>query len=190
MGKPKAPEYMVPVGLYAHDTPERFYYAGSARLDLPDLLAFQLQQVLPFKAETALRELFADVVLEKVREGGGRFAGKELPGYFEIKVVNLSYDYPDPGARDYRAETEIQAEFKTLAGEVIWGGVFRGSGRGFPDPDIRLTKFGQDSAIAVEESFEDALYEMQDAIRASAVLKNYCRDYQERTGSLASPPQT
>ena len=187
--KKKAPEYNVPVGLYAYDTPERFYYAGSARLDLPDLFAFQLQQVLPFRTETMLRELFTDVVLEKAREGA-RFGGRDLPGYFEVKVVDLKYDPPDPGAPDYRAETEIKAEFKTLGGEVIWGGVFRGNGRGFPDPDIRLTRFGRDSAVAVEESFEDALYEMQDAIRASTVLKDYLRDYQERTGSLAVPPQS
>lgn len=179
------PEYNQPVGLLVKDEPERFYYAGSAHLDLPDLLAFNLQQVLPFRAQESLREIFGDVVVEKMGKGGEvHFAGKELPGYFEIKVVNLRYDYPDERAPDYRADTEIQAEFKTFAGELIWGGIFRGSGRGFPDPNIRLTEFGRSSAAAVEESYENALYEMQDSIRASAPLKAYFRDYGEERGVL------
>ena len=183
------PEYRQKVGLYVHDKPERFYYPGSATLDVSDLMAFHLQQTLPFTAQTAFQEIFSDVT---IKEPGPQiqFKTPDLAGYFEIKIVNLRYDYPDPGASNYRAEVSLMVEFKTSEEETIWKSLFQGEGIGFSDPNQRLSEFGRGAASALEEAFQNAVYDMQDAVLKAPVLQQYFQWYQAKKTAEASPPPT
>jgi len=174
LNKPRdiPPEYRQKVGLYVHDKPEKFFYPGTATLDMSDLMSFHLQQTLPFSSQSALQEIFSEVELN---EEGPKilFKQTDLVGYFEIKIANARYDWPDPNATKYRAEVQLFVEFKTFGEQVIWNGIFNGEGIGFSDPNIRLTRFGRDAATALEDAFQDAVYQMQDAVLASAELREY-----------------
>lgn len=175
-GKPRAvpPEFRQKVGLYAHDKPERFYYPGTVTLDVSDLMAFHLQQVLPFTAQGALQEIFSEV---EVKEPGPKiqFKNPDLAGYFEIKITSARYDFPDPDLPNYRSDIELLVEFKTLQGEVMWRGGFKGEGIGFSNPSVRLTRFGREAASALEEAFQDAVSKMQEAVLTSPSLRDYFR---------------
>lgn len=181
-------EFRQKVGLHVHDKPERFYYPGSAGLDVSDLMAFHLQQVLPFTAESAFKELFSDVELTPRGAKIIHFQQPDLAGYFEIKVMSMRYDYPDSGASTYRGEAALYVEFKTFQEDVIWRDVFQGEGVGFTDPDVRLTRFGREAASALEEAFQNAVYEMQDAILESQTLRDYFRLYQVEQAKAEPPP--
>lgn len=181
------PEFRQKVGLHVHDKPERFYYPGSASLDVSDLMAFHLQQVLPFTAESAFKELFSNVELTQPGAKVIHFQQPDLAGYFEIKVASMRYDYPDSGASTYRGEAALYVEFKTFRDDVIWRDLFQGEGVGFTDPDVRLTRFGREAASALEEAFQNAVYKMQDAILESQTLRDYFRLYQAERAEPAKP---
>jgi hypothetical protein len=167
------PEYhQQAVGLFVHDKPERFHYVGSASLDIPDLIAFNIQQTLPYTAEDLLKGFFSEVVVKK---DPSEFMGSNLAGYFEGKVTDMRYDYPDPGAESFRADATLLFEFKNLAGEVIWKGEFQGPGVGYINPDVRISPFDQASGIAVQEAFDHAVDKAEDAIRNSTTLRDYFR---------------
>lgn len=168
------PEYAQRVGLYVHDEPQRFFYPGSATLDVSELMTFHLQQTLPFTSQEALKEIFSDV---EMKEPGPKIAFKseDLAGYFEIKVSSARYDHGDTRATRFEAEVQILAEFKTMKDEIIWQGIFSGEGIGFSDKNIRLTRFGREAATALEDAFQNAVFEMQDAILESPTLRNYFR---------------
>ena len=181
--KPKniPPEFRQKVGLYVHDTPEKFFYPGTARLDVSDLMSFHLQQTLPFTSQSALQEIFSKVELSE--EGPKiQFKTPDLAGYFEIKIASARYDWPDPNATKYRAEIQLLVEFKTFEDRVIWNDLFTGEGVGFSDPNIRLTRFGRDAATALEDAFQGAIYGMQDAVLKSPDLKAYFSSYAEEHG--------
>lgn len=171
------PEFHQKVGLYVHDRPERISYYGSASSDVSDLMSFHLQQVLPFNAQTALQEVF-DLVEVTQPEGPDAkivFETPDLAGYFEIKVSNVRYDYPEADRPIYRAEARLLVEFKTLQGQAIWSQMFEGAGTGFSDTNIRLTDFGRGAASALEEAFQRAVDEMEDAVLKSPALREYLR---------------
>lgn len=166
------PEFRQKVGLYVHDRPEKFFYPGTATLDMSDLMSFHLQQTLPFSSRSALQEIFSEVELSE--EGPKiQFKRTDLVGYFEIKIASARYDWPDPNATKYRAEIQLFVEFKTSDERVVWNGIFSGEGIGFSDPNIRLTRFGRDAATALEDAFQDAVYQMQDAVLASTELREH-----------------
>ena len=190
LGKPRVvpPEYRQKVGLFVHDKPERFFYPGTANLDISDLMSFHLQQTLPFTSESAFREIFSDV---EVKEPGPKiqFKAEDLAGYFEIKIASARYDYPDAAATKFRADVELLVEFKTMGGEVIWNGIFQGEGIGFSDSNIRLTRFGRESATALEDAFQNAIYDMQDAVLESMTLRNYFRwRFENQNRQQPTPP--
>lgn len=176
LGTPKniPPEYSQKVGLFVHDKPEQFFYPGTATLDVSDFMSFHLQQTLPFTAQTAFQEIFKEV---EMKEEGPRivFKSEDLTGYFEIKILSARYDWPDPQATNFRADVQLQVEFKTLDDEMIWSGIYRGDGVGFSDPNIRLTRFGREGATALEDAFQNAIYEVQDAVLESQTLREYFR---------------
>ena len=170
--KEPVPEYQQAVGLVVHDKPEQFTYVGSSKLDIPDLNAFHVQQVLPFTMRELLAELFSEVVVEKDPRD---FMDTSLPGYFEVKVSDMRYDFQDPGAQNYRADATILVEFKSLLGEPLWKGEFKGSGVGYVDPDIRISTFSQASGIAVQEALDNAVDKMYDGIRNATPLRELLR---------------
>ena len=182
------PEYHQKVGLYVHDKPERFFYPGSATLDVSDLMSFHLQQVLPFTAESAFKQIFSNVEL---KQPGAKieFKTPDMPGYFEIKIASARYDYPDPGLAQYQAEITLLVEFKTSGDEVVWKGIFEGSGVGYSDPNVRLTQFGREAASALEDAFQNAVYKMQDAVVNSQSLREYFRWYQAKKMQEQKPPE-
>ena len=157
-----------------HDTPERFFYPGTTTLDISDLMAFHLQQVLPYTSESAFKEIFQSVEL---KPAGPKieFKSPDLAGYFEIKVSDARYDYPDPNATTYRADIELQVEFKTLDHELVWSGIYRGDGVGFSNPNRNLTRFGKEAGSALEDAFQNAVYQMQDGVLQSPRLRQYFR---------------
>lgn len=174
---PSLPEYRQKVGLYVHDEPERFHYPGSASLDVADLMSFHVQHTLPYTAKAAFGEIFQQVETKKPGPKIELGAPEEV-GYFEIKIVDSRFDFPDPGADNYRAEIQILTEFKTPREEVVWKGIFTGKGIGYSDPNVRMNEFGAGAANAVEDAFQNAIYEMQDGILESATLRDYFRWYQ------------
>jgi hypothetical protein len=187
------PEYQAKVGLYCHDKPDKFFYPGTADLDISDLMAYHLQQTLPFSAENALKEIFGYVEVSEPGAQAAKFKTQDLAGYFEIRIVNMRYDQPDDTATHFRADTELLVEFVVPLEGVIWRGLFAGEGVGFNDPNIRLTRFGREGAAALEEAFQNAIYKMQDAVIESAVLRDYFRRYQmtrARGQAPSGPPQT
>lgn len=183
LSKPRnvSPEFRQKVGLYVHDKPEKFFYPGTARLDMSDIMSFHLQQTLPFTSQSALQEIFKGV--EPSAEGAEiQFKQTDLVGYFEIKISSARYDWPDPNATKYRAEIQLLVEFKTFEDQVIWNGIFTGTGVGFSDTNIRLTRFGRDAATALEDAFQNAIYQMQDAILGSVPLRSYLSE------TMSEPP--
>jgi hypothetical protein len=188
--KNSPPEFHQKVGLLVHSNPEKFFYPGSARLDVSDLMSFHLQQTLPFTSQTALQEIFS--MVEVSEEGAGvRFKNVDLVGYFEIKIVSARYDWPDPNATKYRAEIQLMVEFKTNDDRVIWNDIFTGEGVGFSDPNIRLTRFGREASTALEDAFQNAVYDMQDSILASPSLREYFAAYALQFGTPpASSPSS
>ncbi len=176
IAKPKTipVEYRQKVGLYVHDKPERFFYPGSSTTDISDLMAFHMQQVLPFTTEGVLKEIFTGV---EQKEPGPQvvFKSQDLVGYFEIKTVNLRYDFPDTGAYNYRADVELLVEFKTLEHEPVWRAIFQGEGVGFSNRDVNLSPFGREAATAVEDAFHNAIDSMQEALLKSPSLRQYFR---------------
>ncbi len=189
VGKPKnvPPELRQKVGLYVHDKPERFFYPGTATLDVSDLMSFHLQQTLPFTSQTALQEIFSDVVISDTEGPKIRFKADDLAGFFEITISSIRYDFPDARATRFEADCQLLVEFKTFKDEVIWQQVFQGQGVGYSDPNIRLTKFGRDASSALEDAFQSAVYEMQDAILHSPTLLEYFRWYNAKNNP-GSPP--
>lgn len=169
------PEYRQKVGLFVHEEAERFYYPGTTTLDISDLMAFHLQQVLPFSAQGSLKELFTEV---EMRTPGPRleFKSTDLAGYFEIKVTSVRYDYPDPDVANYRGEVELYVEFKTMQNDVVWKGIFKGDGISFSNADRNLTRFGREAGSALEDAFQDAVDRMQDGVLSSQQLRTYLRD--------------
>lgn len=167
-------EYRQKVGLYVHNEPERFYYPGSSGVDISDLMALHMQQVLPFTVEGVLKEIFAEV---EHKEPGPKvvFKSQDLVGYFEVKTANLRYDFPDPGAYNYRANVELLAEFKTLDHQPVWGALLEGEGVGFSNRDLQLSPFGREAATAVEEAFQNAVYELRNAVLKAPPLRQYFR---------------
>lgn len=174
--RPILPEYRQKVGLYVHDQPERFYYPGTTTLDISDLMAFHLQQVLPYTAESAFKGIFQNVELQPAGPNNKiEFKSPDLAGYFEIKVTSARYDYPDPNVSTYRADIELLVEFKTLQHELVWSGAYRGDGVGFSNPDRNLTRFGKEAGSALEDAFQNAVYQMQDGVLNSPRLRQYFR---------------
>lgn len=170
-------EFHQKVGLYVHPEAERFNYYGSASSDVSDLMSFHLQQILPYNSQTALQEIFSVVELAQPEDPDAKvvFRAPDLAGYFEIKVSNIRYDYPEADRPVYRAEVRLFVEFKTLQHEPIWSQMFEGSGTGFSDTNIRLTEFGRGAASALEDAFQKAVDEMADVIVHSASLREYLR---------------
>lgn len=193
-GKPKdvPPEYRQRVGLYVHEKAEQFYTHGSGELDTADLITdhmtFHLQQVLPFNTQSFLQEIFGEV---RMKEPGDKviFKGSPLAGYFEIRIQNARYDYPDPDLARYRAWAELLVEFKTMEHEVVWSKVFEGQGTGFSDANIRLHRFGREASRALEDAFQDALYQIQDEIVKTPLLRAYFRWYHARQNPPPPPPE-
>lgn len=168
------PEYRQKVGLYVEDRIDRFYYFGSASTDASELMVFHLQQVLPFMAQNALKQIFEEVEL---CESGPKitFRNKDLAGYFRIKIVSVRYDYPTANLNNYRAEVELLVEFKTLQHNLIWSQYFRGDGFGISDANARLTDFGRGTSYALEDAFEKAVDEMEDEVYKSTTIRAYFR---------------
>lgn len=194
LGKPKniPPEFLVQqVGLYVHDKAEEFYAHGTGELDTADLtsdlMGFHLEQVLPYNIQTVLQEVFKEV---RMREPGPelRFKGSPLAGYFEVKIRRVRYDYPDADRPRYRAEAELVTEFKTMNHERVWSGSFLGEGAGFEDSNIRLNRFGRDTSRALEDAFQDALYQIQDEVLKAPVLAAYFRWYNASSAERKTPP--
>ena len=180
------------VGLVVHTEPETFYYPGSSTQDISDLMSYHLTQTLPFNTQSALQELYKDV---EMNEEGPQihFKSQDLAGYFEIKIASVRYDWPDPRATKFRADVQLVAEFKTERGEVVWNGIFRGTGIGFTDTDIRLTRFGREATTALEDAFQNVVYELQEGVLHSKTLRDYFRWIQEKknpapTSAPASTP--
>lgn len=168
------PEFRQKVGVYVHEKAEHFNYYGSASQDVSDLMSFHLQQVLPYNIQTSLQGVFA---LVDMAEPGPKIEFKvpDLVGYFEIKVTNVRYDYPETGRPVYRAETSLLVEFKTMQNQVIWSRIFQGEGTGFSDSNISLTDFGKGASSALEDAFQRAIDDMEDAVVQSPSLKEYLR---------------
>ena len=160
------------VGLHVNEKPERFYYYGSAASDASDLMAFHLQQILPFNTQTMLQEMFSAV---EISEEGPKivFKTSDLAGYFDVKIESIRYDYPDPNLSNYRADVQLFVEFKTLDDQVIWNGIFDGHGLGFSNTNYRQSDFGRGASAALEEAFQDAVKEMGDSIAKSRTLQGY-----------------
>lgn len=182
IGKPAhrsvSAEFRQKVGLYVHDRSERVSYYGSAATDTSDLMAFHLQTTLPNLAQEALQELFDQVEMsESAKEARPKITFKtpDLAGYFEISILNIRYDYPDANLSSYRAEVQLLIEFKTLQHREVWSEAVEGHGLGFSKKDLRLTDFGQGSAAALEEAFQEAVDEMEESIVKSQPLRDYLR---------------
>jgi len=180
------PEFRQKVGLYVHEKAERFNYYGSATEDVSELMSFHLEQVLPYSAQTALQEVFEGVELA---EPGPKIAFKTpgLVGYFEIKVSNVRYDYPETGRPIYRAEVSLLVEFKSMQNQLIWSRIFTGEGTGFSDSNRSLTDFGKGASSALDDAFERAIDDMEDEVIQSASLREYFRLTAGQT-SPAQPP--
>ena len=194
LGKPKnvPSEFLVQrVGLYVHDKAEEFYAHGTGELDTADLtsdlMGFHLEQVLPYNTQTILQEVFKEA---RMREPGPelRFKGSPLAGYFEVRIRRVRYDYPDTDRPRYRAEAELVAEFKTMNHERVWSGSFLGEGAGFEDSNIRLNRFGRDTSRALEDAFQDALYQIQEEVLKAPVLAAYFRWYNASLARRNRPP--
>lgn len=176
------PEFRQKVGLYVHDRAEQVSYYGSAASDVSDITSFHMEQVLPFNTQTALAEIFELVeVSEPTSEGaaGPRMAFKnpDLIGYFEVKITNVRYDYPEAGRPHYRAEVKSLVEFKTMQDETVWSATFLGEGTGFSNTNIRLTDFGRGTSSALEDAFQKVVDEIADGAIQSPLLKEYFRRF-------------
>lgn len=185
IGKPErrtvSPEFRRKVGLYVHNHADRISYYGSAATDISDLMAFHLQTTLPNLAQEALQEVFDQVEIGESEEKGQpkvTFKTPDLAGYFEISILNIRYDYPDANLSNYRAEVQLQVEFKTLQHQRVWSEVLEGQGVGFSNTNLRLTDFGQGAAAALEDAFHDAIDEMEDVVVKAQGLRNYLRSLQ------------
>ncbi len=73
--------------------------------------------------------------------------------------------------------------------EPIWSQVFWGEGSGFEDANIRLNRFARDASAALDTSFSDALYEVQEGILESPTLLNYFRSQSAGKAPQARPPE-
>jgi hypothetical protein len=136
------------------------------------------------------QEIFEEVELSE--EGGQvKFKSTDLVGYFDIKILSIRYDYPDPDLYNYRAEVELLAEFRTLQHEKIWNELFRGEGVGFSNVNLRLTRFGRESASALEDAYQNGVSDLEDEVFKSEVLREYFRNYlRSEEPSIASEGKT
>lgn len=168
------PEFRQKVGIYVHEKAENANYYGSASSDVSDLMSFHLEQVLPYSAQTALQEIFE--VAEMAESGPSiQFKTPDLAGYFEIKTLNIRYDYPETDRTVYRADVSLSVEFKTMQHQPIWSQVFYGEGSGFSDANTGLTDFGKGVSSALEDAFQRAIDDMEDEVVKSPVLREYLR---------------
>lgn len=168
------PEFRQKVGVYVHEKAENSNYYGSASADVSDLMTFHLEQVLPYSAQTALQEIFS--VTEMAEPGPPiQFKSPDLAGYFEIKTLNIRYDYPETNRTIYRADVSLSVEFKTMQHQTIWSRVFYGEGSGFSDANTGLTDFGKGVSSALEDAFQRAIDDMGDEVVKSPVLREYLR---------------
>ncbi len=168
------PEFRQRVGVHVQEGIERISYYGSASNDVSDLMVFHLQQILPFNVQTALHGIFENVELA---EPGPKAAFKTpgLAGYFDIKISNVRYDYPEANRPVYRAEARLQVEFKTPQNEIIWTRMFEGTGTSYSDASVSITDFGKGASSAVESAFQNAVDEMGDGVLQSEGLREYFR---------------
>jgi len=175
--KPKAvsPEYRQKVGLHVHEKVDRLHYFGSASGDASEHMVFHLQQLLPFNAQSALQEIFEGV---EISEPGPTIAFKTpgAVGYFDLRIVSVRYDYPEPDLTNYRAEVQLLVEFKTLQHQVIWSQYFRGQGQSLSDTDARLSDFGRGTAYALEDAFQRVVDDMQDEVLKAPEIREYLRE--------------
>lgn len=167
-------EYAQDVGLFVYDKAESFYYPGTDKLDVSNMMASHLQQVLPFNCQNALSQLFKNVELKERSDAD--FKSKNLAGYFEVKILKMRYDWPDPRATRFRADVELLVTFRTMKDRVVWSESYVGEGVGFSDPNIRLTRFGREASTALEDAFQDAVDSMQDGVLKSEDLRVYLRE--------------
>lgn len=168
------PEFRQKVGIYVHEKAENSNYYGSASSDVSDFMSFHLEQVLPYSAQTALQEIFDGV---EMAEPGSKiqFKTPDLAGYFEVKTLDIRYDYPDPSRKVYRADVSLLVEFNTLQHRLIWSHVFKGEGTGFSDVNTGLTDFGKGVSAALEDAFQRAIDDMEDEVARSPALREYLR---------------
>lgn len=172
------PEYAEKVGLFVHEKPESFYYPGTTTLDTSNMMAVHQMQVLPFNCQNVLQQIFREVELNEEDSQEIKFKSQDLAGYFEIKVLKLRYDWPDPGATKFRADVELMADFRKPNGRLVWRETFNGEGIGFTDTNIRLTRFGREATTALEDAFQEVVYAMQDGVKKSQEILMYLREFQ------------
>ncbi|MBI4115404.1 MAG: hypothetical protein HY447_02390 [Candidatus Omnitrophica bacterium] len=180
LGKPRniPPEFQgQKVGVYVHEKAERFHLVSNSTFDVSDLMAYHLENVLPFSTQNALQEIFG---LVETKDPGPdvRFRSSDLAGYFEVRIDGARYDFPEANVSNLRAEVQLLVEFKTLQNELVWQQLFEGQGTGYADANQKLTEFGRGSSQALEDAFQDAIDQMQDGILASERLKLHFRDRQ------------
>jgi len=167
-------EYHQKIGLHVHEEVERISYYGSASSDISDMMLFHLQQILPYNTQAALQSIFSSV---EISEPGQKIVFKtpELAGYFDIRVSNIRYDYPEAGRPVYRAEVRLNVEFKTISHQLIWSRVLEGVGTSYSDANFSITDFGKGASSALEAAFQDAVDGLEDAVLESAGLREYLR---------------
>ena len=168
-------EYQQKVLLFVSDE-YHMHQAPLSKYDIGDLQSFHTQHTLPITVEGAFKEIFPQAEMFESKQGID-VAAPDVPAIFEVRLVDLANDVYNE-ATDYRSELTIAIAMKTPDDEILWEGVFEGSGYAKADPQFG-TQTGPDEAVV--DALRDALDQMQQALLNEPEIREHLRmAYQAR----------